>query len=133
MRALLLLVVSSLLSGCIPAVYIHLFNATGEQIIISKEKSKEVVTIAPNASADFTTFYLPSERLVIRTPKHSWRYAFTDLRVPPSLYQQHAMVMRAFAAIDSRGEISLLAPPHDDGMPHKIPQPNGFPVRRQKT
>ena len=133
MRALLLLVVGSLLSGCIPAVYIHLFNATGEQIIISKEKSKEVVTIAPNASADFTTFYLPPERLVIRTPKHSWRYAFTDLRVPPSLYQQHAMVMRAFATIDSRGQISLLAPPDDHGTPHKIPQPNGFPVRPQKT
>jgi len=133
MRALLLLVVGSLLAGCTPAVYMHLLNATGEQIIISKEKSTEVVTIAPNASADFTTFYLPPERLVVRTPKHSWRYAFSDLRVPPSLYQQHAMVMRAFATIDSRGQIFLLAPPDDRGTPHKILQPNGFPIRPQNA
>jgi hypothetical protein len=133
MRSLLFFGLVSLLSGCTPAVYIHLFNATAEQIVISKEKSTEVVTIAPNTSADFTTFYLPPERLVIRTPKHSWRYSFMDLRVPPSLYQHHGMVMRAFATIDSRGQISLLAPPEDDGTPHKIPQPHGFPVRPEKT
>jgi hypothetical protein len=133
MRSFLLSCAALMLSSCVPAEYIHLYNASGEEIIITKTKSKEVVTIAPNASADFTPFYLAGERLVIRTPKHSWQYSFAQFRMPPSFYEQHLMVMRAFARIDSRGQLYLLIPPHDGGSPQETAQPPGFPVKPQKT
>jgi hypothetical protein len=86
MRVLLLVGTLSLLSSCTPAVYIDLFNATGDDIVITKDKSKAVVTIPRNASPGFTTFYLPGEHLTSRTPKHSWQYSFPQFRVPPSFY-----------------------------------------------
>ncbi|PYJ78155.1 MAG: hypothetical protein DME69_09170 [Verrucomicrobia bacterium] len=133
MRALLIVGIALTLSSCSPAEYVHLFNATGEEIVITKDKSKEVVTIAPNASADFSPVYLPGERVLIRTSKHSWVYSPRTLFAPPSFVQQHVMVMRAFARIDSRGQIFLLAPPQDHGTPRETAQPAGFPVKPQKT
>ena len=132
MRALLIVGVTFRLSSCTPADYVRLFNATGEEIVITKDKSKGAVTIAPNASADFSPAYLPGERILIRTSKHSSVYSPRGLFAPPSFVQQHAMVMRAFARIDSRGQIYLLAPPQDHGTPQPTAQPAGFPVKPEK-
>jgi hypothetical protein len=133
MRSLFIVGIAFILSSCTPADYVRLFNATGEEIVITKDKSKGVVTIAPNASADFSPVYLPGERILIRTSKHSWVYSPRSLFAPPSFVQQHVMVMRTFARIDSRGQIYLLAPPQDHGTPQEAAQPVGFPVKPQKT
>jgi hypothetical protein len=44
-----------MLDGCTPAVYMHLYNATGQEIILTKDKFKQVITISPNSSADYFT------------------------------------------------------------------------------
>ena len=131
---LVLLAAVLTLSGCTPAQYINLYNATGDTITIIMEKSHRDVTIPPRTSADFSLLLAPGERVVIQTSKHSWSYSLRSLLFAPGPFkQQHLGVMRAFARIDSRGHIYLLAPPNDHDTPHETTQPAGFPVRPQKT
>jgi hypothetical protein len=103
MPRLLLLAAVLALTGCTPAEYVNLYNATGDAITILMEKSQRVVTIPPRTAADFSPAYIPDERVVIRTSKQSWSYSPRSLFAPPSFVQQRMMVMRAFARIDSRG------------------------------
>jgi hypothetical protein len=80
-----LLALPLLLSGCVPALYLHLYNGTGEVIMLTKSQSKGVVTIPPSTAADFSPVFLAGERLLIRTPKHLWVYSLRDFFVPQSL------------------------------------------------
>jgi hypothetical protein len=129
-----LLSLAVMLSGCTPAVYIDLYNATGGETTLVKDRLKQAITIARNTSADFSLFYLPGERLVIRTSRSLWRYSFQDFHVLPSLWQHGALgTMRAYAKIDSRGRIYLLGPLRNGESPHEIAQPTGFPVTPQKN
>jgi hypothetical protein len=68
-RFIILLAFSLILDGCTPAVYMHLYNATGQEIVVTKDKSKQVITISPNSVADFPLFYQPGERLLIRASR----------------------------------------------------------------
>ena len=129
----LLIVAGLLLSGCVPADYLNLFNATGEEITVVMDKSQRAITIAPGAAVDFSPIHLPGERIVIRTAKRSWHYSPDRLFAPPGFAQSHIMVIRAFARIDSRGRIYLLSPPRNRGAPQETAQPSGFPVNPSKT
>ncbi len=133
-RLLFLVALCVTLSGCTPAVYIRLYNATGDAITLTRSKSKGIVSIPPSTAADLSTIFLSGERLVIRTPRYSWGYSLRDFNVPLSLYQQHFGVMRGYARIDARGHIYMLAPPPDGERPRDIAQPAGFPLQpRTKT
>src|SRR5262249_17538021 len=130
-----LLTLMFLVPGCTPALYVRLFNATGELITVSKTQSKDITTIAAGTAADISRFQL-DERLVIRTSKHLWSYSMRDFyqpRWPLALWQQHPGVMRTYGRIDSVGRIHALAPPNDSEQPREIPQPHGFPLAPEKT
>jgi hypothetical protein len=118
------------LSGCTPALFVRLFNATGESIAVSKSRSTDVITIPAGTVADVPPFQL-DERLLIRCSKHVWSYSMRDFYQPHwplSLWEQHPGVMRTYARVDSRGRIFALAPPNGRGSPREIPQPPGFPI-----
>ena len=136
MRALLVAGAACLLlSGCTPAVYLNIYNATEEALTITKPQFRRVltITVAPHSAEDLPLSYQPGTQVVVRGSRHTWAYSPRSLFPPQSAYQQHTGVMRAFAKIDARGQIYLLAPPGDGGTPHEIPQPAGFPVRPEKT
>jgi hypothetical protein len=125
-----LFVLMSLLSGCTPALFVRLFNGTGELVTVSKSRSKDIITIPPGTAADVPPFQL-DERLILRTSKHSWSSAMHDFYQPHwplSLWEQHPGVMRTYARLDSRGRIYALAPPTGRETPREIPQPAGFPM-----
>jgi hypothetical protein len=132
MRALLSIATCLLLSSCTPAVYLNVYNATDSILTIAKAQFRPIVTIPPHASADLPLPYQPGERVVISSARRSWTYLPRSLFPPPSMYQQHTGVMRAFARIDAHGQIYLLAPPADGGSPRETPQPAGFPVKPQR-
>jgi hypothetical protein len=118
------------LSGCTPALFVRLFNATGESITVSKSRSTDVITIPAGTAADVPPFQL-DERLLIRCSKHVWSYSMRDFYQPHwplSLWEQHTGVMRTYARIDSRGRIYALALPAGSESPREIPQPPGFPM-----
>jgi hypothetical protein len=133
MRALLAIAVSVLLSGCTPAVYLNIYNATNSMLTIARAEFRPVITIPPHASADLPLAYQRGERIIISGAHHSWTYSPPSLFPPQSMYQQHMMVMRAFARIDSHGLIYLLLPPTNGGRPRDTSQPTGFPVKPQRT
>ena len=132
MRALFSIATCLLLSGCTPAVYLNIYNATDFTLTIAKAQFRPIITIPPHASADLPLSYQPGERVVINSARRSWTYSPRSLFPPPSMYQQHTGVMRAFAKIDTHGQIYLLAPPAHGGSPRETPQPAGFPVRPQR-
>ena len=115
-----------LLSGCSPAVYLNLYNATDDTLTVTKAQFRPVVTIPPRTAADVSLAYQAGERVVIRSSRHTWVYRPRLLSPPYSMYQHHGMVMRAFATIDNRGEISMIVPPGTR-------EPAGFHVKPQKT
>jgi hypothetical protein len=124
-----LLAIMFLLSGCTPALYVRLFNATGKLITVSKSRSN-ITTIAAGTAVDISPFQL-DERLLIRCSNHFWSYPMRDFYQPHwplALWEQHVGVMRTYARIDSRGRIYVLAPPEGSGQAREIPQPRGFPM-----
>ena len=131
LRLICLLAVGFSLSGFTPGLLIRLYNETGEDITVAKDKSKRVTTILTGKTGEFSPVYLPGERLLIRSSKHTWVYSPRTLFPPTELYQQHGMIWRAFARIDRHGNIYMFAPPHDHGSPEEIAQPKGFPVKPQ--
>ena len=136
MRALLIAATTSvLLSGCTPAVYLNVYNATEETLTITKQQFRHVLTIVipPHSAEVLPLTYQPGTQVVVRGSRHGWTYSPRSLFPPQSMYQQHTGVMRALVKIDARGQIYLLAPPTDGGSPHETPQPAGFPVRPEKT
>ena len=133
MKTLLSLATCLVLSGCSPAVYLNIYNATESTLTIAKAQFRPTITIAPHASVDLPLSYQPGERIIISGPHHTWTYSPRSLFPPRSMYQEHTMVMRAFARIDTHGHVYLLSPPVDGGSPRDIPQPAGFPVKPQKT
>ncbi len=129
-RFLCLWTLTLLLSGCTPALYVHLFNATGESITVSKSRSTDVIMIPAGTAADVPPFQL-DERLLIRGSKHVWSYSMRDFYQPHwplSLWEQHPGVIRTYARVDSRGRIFALAPPNGREQPREISQPPGFPM-----
>jgi hypothetical protein len=129
MRGLLVAGVTCLLlAGCTPAVYINIYNATEDTLTITKPQFRRVLTITvpPHSAEDLPLNYQPGTQVVIRGSRHTWTYSPRSLFPPQSMYQQHTMVMRAFARIDSRGEISMIVPAGTQ-------QPRGFPVKPEKT
>jgi hypothetical protein len=130
MRAYLHLVAVLLIalsvSGFTPGIVIRLYNGTGSEITIAKNKSKGVTTIQPGQSRDFSPMYQAGERLLITTTTQTWLYSPGTLFPPDSLYQKHGLVWRAFARIDRHGAIYLLGPPADHGTPQQITQPKVF-------
>ena len=136
MRALLLAGTTCLfLSGCTPAVYLNIYNATDYTLTITKPQFRRVLSISipPHSAEDLPLSYQPGTQVVIQGPRHTWTYSPRSLFPPQSAYQQHIGVMRAFAKIDARGQIYLLGPPTDRGTPHEMSQPAGFPVKPEKT
>jgi hypothetical protein len=134
-RLICLFVVLSLLSGCTPALYLRLFNATSDVITVTNTRTKNVTTIPPRTAVDIS-LYDPSERLIIHSSNHVWSYLLRDFYQPHwalSFWEQHAGVMRTYARIDARGRIYVWAPPADGQPAHEIPQPRGFPIQPQKT
>ena len=107
-------------------MYLNLYNATDDTLTVTKAQFRAVVTIPPHTAADISPAYQAGERVVIRSPRHTWVYRPRLLSPPYSMYQHQGMVMRAFARIDNRGEISMIAPTGTR-------QPEGFPVKPQKT
>ena len=114
-----------LLAGCSPAVYLNLYNATDDALTIATSQFRPI-TIPPHAAADVPLAYQAGEHLVIRGSRHTWTYSPRLLFPPRSMYQQHMMVMRAFARIDGRGQISMIVSPNTG-------QLQGFPVKPEKT
>jgi hypothetical protein len=125
-RCLLLVSLILLLVGCIPAGYLNLYNATDDALTVIKPHLRRVITIEPHTAVDVPLVYVPGEQITIRGDRHSWAYSPRSLFPPQWMYQQHIMVMRAFAKIDRRGEISMITPAGTR-------QPPGFPVKPQKT
>jgi len=121
-----ILALCALLSGCTPAVYLNLYNATDDSLTVARAQFRPIITIPPRTAADISLAYQAGERVLIRSSRHVWVYRPRLLSPPYSMYQHHSMVMRAFAKIDSRGEISMIVPAGSR-------QPEGFPVKPQKT
>lgn len=59
-----------LLSGCTPALYIHLFNATGELITVSNTQRDQAITISVVASTCANGNGQVSPKTVVRLPFH---------------------------------------------------------------
>jgi hypothetical protein len=135
MRALLSIATCLLLSGCTPAVYLNIYNATDATLTVVKPQFRHTlaIIIPPHEAADLPLTYQPGTRVVIRDSRHTWTYSPRSLFPPHSAYQEHTITMRAFSKIDSRGRVYLLAPPSDHGAPKEISQPAGFPVIPEKT
>jgi hypothetical protein len=128
-----LLGLAVMLHGCEPAVYVRLYNATGEQITLVSVRTRQSIRVAPNVSADFSPVYLSGERLLIYTSKTSWTYSLRDLFAPPSFMQHKFITARAYAKIDNHGRIYLLLPPSDHQSAQETVQPKGFPVTPEKN
>jgi len=125
MQAPLVLLCALLLSGCSPGLVLHLYNATEEVLTVTNPRFRRVVTIEPHTAADIGM----RGDVLISSSLHSWFYPQTSALPPTSLFEQHGMLWRAFGRIDSRGRIYVLAPPPQQGTPHEIPQPAGFPLQ----
>ena len=129
------LALALLLSGCSPALFVRLLNATGDSITVSNTSSKKTLTIPPGTGAD-VSLHDPREQLFIRSSRALWSYSFREFyqpRWPLSLWEQHAGVMRIYARLDSRGRIYVWTPPGGSQAAHEIQQPTGFPLRPHET
>jgi hypothetical protein len=127
MRALpIVIALAMLLSGCSPAVYLNLYNATDDTLTIARAQFRPIITVPPHSAADLPLGYQVGEHVVIHSSRHIWTYSPGLLFPPQSMYQHHTMVMRAFAKIDRGGAISMI-------VPAGASQPRGFPVKPQKT
>ena len=135
MRAFVIGIASVLLGGCVPAEYLNVFNATEDTLTIVKPQFQRTltITIPPHQAADLPLSYQPGSHVEIRDSRHTWTYSPRSLSPPEFAFQEHTMVIRAFAKIDAHGLIYLLAPPVGGRAPHEISQPAGFPVKPRKT
>ncbi len=126
---LLLLFLTTLLSGCVPGLVLNLYNATEETLTITNPQLRSSSSIQPHAAADIHI----TDDVLIHSPRGSWFYAQSSTVPPTPFFQQHGMRWRAFGRIDSRGRIFVLAPPSSEGAaPHEVEQPQGFPLQPHK-
>jgi hypothetical protein len=128
-RAVVCLVLLTLLSGCSPGLVLNLYNATGNTLTVTNPPFREAVTILPDTSADVSI----GTDVLVCSSRHAWQYSQRLLIPPRHFFQQHTMLYRLFGKIDRRGDIYLFAPPGDHGTPQATTQPAGFPVKPQKT
>ena len=121
------------LCGCTPAVYIELYNATGQAITVATDSFPKPIALAPNASGQLPFIFAQGqhlERLFVRTSTSSWYYRFLSFHVPPSFWQHGTLgTMRVYTKIDASRRVYLLAPPKGSGAPEQTQQPPGFPVK----
>jgi hypothetical protein len=133
MKPLLLLVpLSLMLSGCTPAVYIEIYNGTGDVITVSTDSFPKAIAVAPNISAKLPLIYSQGqhlERLFVRTSHASWFYYFKSFHIPESSWKHGTLgTMRVYTILDSTRRIFLLTPPDGGAIPQRAQQPHGFPV-----
>ncbi len=127
-RAIVCLVLLTLLSGCSTGLVLNLYNATGDTLTVTNPPFRKAVTIPPNTSADVSI----GTDVLVRSSRHAWQYSQRLLIPPQDFFQKRTMLYRLFGKIDRHGEIYLFAPPPDHGTPQPTTQPRGFPVKPQR-
>src|SRR5882724_2376455 len=77
-RAVVCLVLLTLLSGCSPGLVLNLYNATGDTLTVTNPPFRKAVTIPPNTSADVSI----GTDVLVRSSRHAWQYS-QRLLIPP--------------------------------------------------